>query len=66
MRFLSLFSEETENQLTQLFDIAVGIATNGLSERSGDLELKSKAEDYFKTGLRLGPGYPVTHYRYAD
>jgi len=45
--------------------VNLGIATNVLSERSGDPRIKLEAEEYLKTALRLGPGYPVTHYRYA-
>jgi len=46
--------------------INLGIATNALSDRNNDQQLKKKAEGYLKTALRLGPKYPQTHYRYAD
>jgi tetratricopeptide (TPR) repeat protein len=46
--------------------INLGIATNALSDRSNDQQLKKKAADYLITALRLGPRYPQTHYRYAD
>ena len=45
--------------------INLGIATNTLSNRSNDQQLKKKAENYFKTALRLGSRYPQTYYRYA-
>jgi len=46
--------------------INLGIATNALSDKNKDQKLKEKAENYFKKAVRLGPGYPATHYRYAS
>lgn len=46
--------------------INLGIATNALSDSSGDKELKVKAEKYYKKALLNGARYPLTHYRYAD
>jgi len=46
--------------------VNLGIATNVLSNRSDDLQLKLKAEEYLKTALRSGPEYPEVHYRYAE
>jgi len=46
--------------------INLGIATNNLSDRTGDSQLKKKAEVYFKTALLLGSQYPQTHFHYAD
>jgi len=46
--------------------INLGIATNALSDSSGDQALKVKAEKYYKKALLNGARYPLTHYRYAD
>ena len=46
--------------------INLGIATNVLSDRMDDPQLKKEAEEYFKTALRLGAHYPQTHFRYAE
>lgn len=46
--------------------INLGIATNVLSDRRNDLQLKSEAEEYFKTAIFVGSHYPQTHYRYAE
>ena len=46
--------------------INLGIATNALSDRNGDQQLKVKAEKYYKTALRYGAHYPNTHYYFAD
>ncbi|HKX54608.1 MAG TPA: tetratricopeptide repeat protein, partial [Xanthomonadales bacterium] len=46
--------------------INLGIAHNALGRRTGSEPLKQRAEEYFKTALALGPGFPQTHYRYAQ
>ena len=46
--------------------VNLGIATNVLSDKSDDPQLKLEAEEYFKTALRSGSGYPEVHYRYAE
>ena len=45
--------------------INLGIATNVLANRGNSTELREKAEGYFSNAVRMGPGFPQTHYRYA-
>jgi len=46
--------------------INLGIANNALGQRKASEPLQQKAEEYFKTALSLGPGYPQTYFRYAQ
>ena len=59
-------AQETDYGRHAYLYINLGIATNVLSDRSGDQQLKDKAEGYYKTALLYGVHYPQTHYRYAD
>jgi len=58
-------AQETDYGNHPYLFINLGIATNALSDQTGDQQLKSTAENYFKTAVQLGPGYPLTHYRYG-
>lgn len=46
--------------------INLGIAHGFLGRRNDDDALRKKAESYFEAGIRLGPAFPETHYRYAN
>ena len=45
--------------------INLGIANNAVADRTNDLALKKLAENQLKKAIRLGPGYPDSHYYYG-